>query len=923
MSTPILATKLYVPPPQSRVVLRPRLTERLVEGLHRRLTLISAPAGFGKTTLLSDWLAGCERPAAWLSLDEGDGDPTRFLAYLVAALQTIAPNIAEGVLGALQSPQPPPTESILTALLNEITTIPDQIVLVLDDYHAVDARAVDDALTFLLEHLPPRMHLIIATREDPQLPLARLRARGQLTELRATDLRFTPEEAAEFLKEVMGLSLSTKDIAALEDRTEGWIAGLQLAALSMRGREDVAGFIRAFAGDNRYVVDYLVEEVLQRQPERVRSFLLQTSILERLSGPLCDAVTVQEGSNALLEALERGNLFVVPLDDRRHWFRYHHLFANVLQARAMEEQPDQVPTLHRRASEWYDQNGLPSDAIRHALAAEDFERAAGLIERAWPAMDRSYQSATWLGWAKALPDELVRVRPVLSAGYARELLDVGELEAAEARLRDAERWLDTTADMNERPDERPEVLSAGMSVAGMVVVDEEQFRSLPASIATARAAHAQALGDMSGAVKYARRALDLLPEGYYYERGVLAAYLGVAYWVSGDLEAARRSFADFMANMRMAGNILVAISGTFVLADIKMAQGRLQEAIRTYEQSLQLATAQGEPVLQGTADLYVGLSELQCEQGDLEAARQHLLTSEELGEHAALPELQYRSCVAMARIKETQGDLDGALELLDEAERQYISSPVSDVRPVAALKARLWIGQGRLTEALDWAREQGLSAHDDLSYLREFEHVTLARVLIARYKSERVEHSIHEAMELLERLLQAAEEGGRMGSVIEILMLQALAHEAQGDSSTALVPLERALTLAEPEGYVRIFVDEGTPMARLLYEALSQGVESDYIRRLLAAFPVAESEQTTSSQLRGRESELVEPLSARELEVLQLIAEGLTNQEVATRLYLSLHTVKVHTRNIFTKLAVKNRTQAVARGKALGILSQT
>jgi LuxR family maltose regulon positive regulatory protein len=838
-------------------------------------------------------------------------------------LQTIEADLGAGVQSLLQSPPPLPTESVLTTLLNEVTTLPDNFVLALDDYHVIDAEPIDDALAFLIDHLPPQMHLVIATREDPQLPLARLRAREQLTELRATDLRFTPEEAAEFLKEVMGLDLSTEDIAALENRTEGWIAGLQLAALSMQGRKDTAGFVQAFTGSHRFVLDYLVEEVLQQQPDRVRTFLLQTSILDRLSGPLCDAITGQEDSRGMLEALERGNLFVVPLDDERRWYRYHHLFANVLQARAMEEQPDQVPHLHRRASEWYEHNGLPADAIRHALAAEDFERAADLVEVTWRAMDRSYQSATWLGWAKALPDELVRVRPVLSADYGRALLDVGELEAAEARLRDAERWLDTTADMNQRPDERPEVPSAEMSVAGMVVVDEEQFRSLPASIATARAAHAQALGDVPGTVTYARRALDLLPGGYYYERGVLAALLGVAYWASGDLEAAHRSFADFMANMRMAGNILVAISGTFVLADIMMAQGRLHEAVRAYEQSLQLADEQSEPVLQGTADLYLGLSELQCEQGDLEAARQHLLTSKELGEHAALPELQYRSCVAEARIKEAEGDLDGALDLLYEAERQHISSPVSEVRPAAALKARVWVRQGRLTEALSWVHEQGLSVGDDLSYLREFEHVTLARVLIARYKSDRVERSIHEAMGLLERLLKAAEEGERAGSVIEILVLQALAHEAQGNIPPALAPLERALTLAEPEGYVRIFVDEGVPLARLLYEALSHGVEPAYTRRLLAAFPVAESEQTTSSQLRGPESALVEPLSARELEVLQLIAEGLTNQDVATRLYLSPHTVKVHTRNIFTKLAVKNRTQAVARGKALGILSQT
>src|SRR5215208_1553036 len=410
MSTSILATKLYIPQPQPRVVLRPRLIERLNEGLQRRQTLISAPAGFGKTTLLSEWVATLPRPAAWLSLDEGDNDPTRFLAYLVAALRTIAPDVGEGALGMLRSPQPPPTESVTTALLNEISTIPYDLVLVLDDYHVIDAEAVDEALAFVLEHMPPRMHLVMATREDPQLRLARLRARDQLTEVRAADLRFAPSEAAEFFDEVMGLELSAEEVVALEERTEGWIAGLQLAALSMRGREDVGGFIRAFAGDNRYIVDYLAEEVLQRQPERTRSFLLQTSILERLSGPLCDAVTGQEDGNALLETLERGNFFVVPLDDRRHWYRYHHLFAEVLSAHLMAEQPDLVATLHRRASEWYEQNGSAADAIRHALAAEDFERAADLVELAVPAMRRSRQEATLLGWLNVLPDELLHCR---------------------------------------------------------------------------------------------------------------------------------------------------------------------------------------------------------------------------------------------------------------------------------------------------------------------------------------------------------------------------------------------------------------------------------------------------------------------------------------------------------------------------------
>ena len=903
MSTPILTTKLYIPPPQPRVVLRPHLIERLNEALRRKLTLISAPAGFGKTTLLGEWVAGCERAAAWLSLDGGDNDTTRFLAYVVAALQTIAENIGEeGVLGVLGSPQPPPTESVLTSLLNEIATIEDDFVLVLDDYHVIDATPVDDALTFLLDHLPPRMHLVIATREDPHLPLARLRVRGQLTELRAADLRFTPSEAAEFLNQIMGLNLSAEDIAALETRTEGWIAGLQLAALSMRGREDIPGFIRAFAGDNRYIVDYLVEEVLGRQPERIRSFLLQTSILDRLSGPLCDAVTAQEECSVLLETLERGNLFVVPLDDKRHWFRYHHLFADVLRAHLMAEQPDLVSTLHRRASEWYEQNALQADAIRHALAAEDFERAAYLVELAVPEMRKTRQEATLLGWLEALPDELIRFRPVLSVHYAGTLLQSGRLDGVEVRLRDAERWLDMTVETGER-----------------IVVDEEDFRRLPGSLAMYRAGIALVLGDVPETVKYARLALDLATEEDHLGRGAAAALLGLASWTSGDLEAAHRSYADGMTHLQNAGYISDAVGGALALAEIRIAQGRLREAMSTYEHALQLAAEHGDSVMRGTADMYVGMSGLYYERDDLQAATQHLLRSKEQGEHTGFPQNSYRWRVAMARILEARRDPDGALELLHEAERLYVSDFFPNVRPIAASKARVWVKQGRLGEAQGWARELGLSAHGDLSYLREFEHITLARVLLVRYKSDREERSIHDAMGLLERLLQAAEGGGRMGSVSEILVLQALAHEAQGDIPSALVPLERALALAEPEGYVRVFVDQGMPMAQLLSEAATRGIAPDYTARLLAAFEAQEQKSAVAPRMLPAQA-LVEPLSQRELEVLRLIAQGLSNREISERLFLALITVKGHNRNIFRKLQVRRRTEAVACARELGLL---
>jgi len=937
MSTPILATKLYIPPPRSKIVLRPRLIERLNEGLSagRKLTLISASAGFGKTTLVSQWIAGCGRPVAWLSLDEGDGDPTRFLTYLIAALQTIAPDLGGGLLAVIQSPQPPPIESILIALLNEITTMPDHFVLVLDDYHLVDAKPVDHALTFLLEHLPPRMHLVIATREDPHLPLARLRARGQLTELRLADLRFTPAEAAEFLNQAMSLQLSAEDIAALEVRTEGWIAGLQLAAISMQGRSDTASFIQSFSGSHRFVLDYLVEEVLQRQSESIRNFLLRTSILDRLCGPLCEAVlepaspSGQEiAGQEILEYLEHANLFIVPLDNERRWYRYHHLFADVLRMHLMSEQPEQASSLHQRASVWYEQNGMPPDAIRHALAAEDFERAAVLIELAVPEMRRNRQGATVteLGWLKALPDELVHFRPVLCVDYAYALFGGGELEGVEARLREAERWLDTADPVDPTAD-----------TMGMVVVDEEEFRRLPAMIALLRAAQALARGDMPEAVKNARRVLDLAPGDAHLMLGGAASVLGLAAWASGDLETARRMTADGMANVHKAGYISSAIGSAIVLADVQIALGHLREAMTTYEQALQWATPPEAPIQRGAADMYVGMSALQREHNDLETAMQHLLTSQALGELAGLQQNPYRWCAAMARIREARGDLDGALELLDQAERLYDANFSPNVCPIATRKTRVWVAQGRLSEALGWAREQGLSVENELSYLHEFDAITLARLLLARYQSDRADGSISGVMGLLERLLQAAEEGGRQGSVIEILVLQALTYYAQGDLPAALKPLQKALTLAEPEGYVRMFLDEGEPM-RLLISDFRLQIEKQprgdghnlfgYIDKLLAAFaqPAAlqQSKIGNPTSLRSGDyslkSKMLDPLSQRELKILQLIAQGLSNREIGERLFLALDTVKGHNRKLFDKLQVQSRTEAVARARELGLL---
>jgi LuxR family transcriptional regulator, maltose regulon positive regulatory protein len=735
-----------------------------------------------------------------------------------------------------------------------------------------------------------------------------MRARGELAEIRAAELRFTADEAASYLNELMGLQLAAQDVAALEGRTEGWIAALQLAALSMQGRDDVAGFIAGFAGDDRYVVDYLAEEVLARQPDRIQAFLLQTSILGRLSGPLCDAVTGHGGGKAMLEALDRGNLFLVSLDDRRRWYRYHHLFADVLQARLLDEQPGQVPGLHRRASEWYEQNGERSEAVRHALAAGDFDRAAGLVELALLALRRTRQEARLRGWLEVLPDEVVRVRPVLSAYFAGVLLISGELEGVEGRLRDAERWLEPATGGGAEPPIPP---------AEMIVADEEEYRRLPAVIETYRAGQALVLGDAPGTVRHAQRAIELALADDHLGRASAAGLLGLVYWGSGDLEAGHRAYSACVEGLRRAGFVADILGCSIALADIRSTQGRLGEALRTFEQALQLAAEQGGgSVLRGTADMYVGMSEIACQRDDLHAARQLLRRSQELGEHAGLPQNRYRWRVAMARIREAEGDLRGALGLLDEAERLYVSDFFPNVRPVPAVRARILIAQGSLGEARGWAREQGLSVDDDLSYLREFEHITLARLLLARDQGEPAEPSLREATRLLERLLPAAEAGGRTGRVIEILVLRALAHQGLGDIPAALGVLDRAVTLAEPEGYVRVFADEGPPMAALLRAAAKPGPRRDYVRRLLAAASGTEHDSPI-------EQALIEPLSERELDVLRLLGSELDGPAIARELMVSLNTMRTHTKNIYAKLAVTNRRAAVRRAAELNLLPRT
>jgi LuxR family transcriptional regulator, maltose regulon positive regulatory protein len=917
---PLLTTKLHAPRRRRGLVARPRLIERLSRGDEAALTLVSAPAGFGKTTVLTDWLsvaATAGRSVAWLSLDARDDDPALFWAYLVAAVRTAVPDVGAGALALLSSPQSS-AEAVVASLVNDLDVVPEELVLVLDDYHVIESAEVHEGMAFLLEHLPAQVHLVIAGRADPPLPLARLRGRGELAELRAADLRFTPGEAAEYLTDVMGLALSAGEVATLDTRTEGWIAALQLAALSMQGRTDVTAFLSDFAGDDRYIVDYLVEEVLQRQPERIRSFLLQTSILGRLSGPLCDAVTGRHDGRETLEALDRANLFLIPLDDRRRWYRYHPLFADVLQAHLLNEQPDAVADMHRRATDWHEATGERAEAVHHALAGGDDARAAELIELMLPTLQQARQEATLRRWLAALPTEVLRVRPVLSIGYAAALMVSGLTDGVEEHLRDAERWVTRTPGNGQDSRARS---------AEMVVVDEDAFHRVPSAICLYRAGQALLSGDPAGTIRHARAALDRAgPDDDHLSRGPAAGLLGLAYWGTGDLDAGYRWYAEAAAHLERAGHLSDVAGCTIALADIRLAQGRLGEARRTLERALCLVTPEKGPPLRGAADMHVGIAGVLIERGELDAARGHLATSRELGEHAGLPQTPYRSRVAMARLAEAEGDVDGALALLEDAERRYAADYFPEVRPVPALRARLLARHGRWSDALAWAAEQGLSADDDLAYLREFGHLTLARALVARFTADGDDRSIAEARRLLDRLLSAAEQGGRTGNVLDVLVVLALAESARGQTA-ALAALRRALALAEPGGYVRIFLDEGAPVIDLLEAAAASGSEASYARRLLAAHgSAAGSSAIPRPRVDGapaREPEgLAEPLSARELDVLRLLGTDLDGPDIARRLFVSLNTVRTHTKSIYAKLGVNNRRGAVRRAQELDLTAR-
>ena len=901
----LLESKYRVPTRRPNAVARPRLAERLSAASQSELTVLSAPAGFGKTTALTEWLATVPAEAsfiAWLSLDHRDNDPALFWTYVVTAMQTATDGVGEGASQMLASSSPP-TEAALAALLNDLGKLPKDLLLVLDDYHLIEAPEVHDGMAFILEQQPPQLHLAVATRADPPLALARMRARGQLFEVRAADLRFTAEESEAYLNGPMGLGLSEGDVAALGGRTEGWIAALQLAALSMQGREDVSAFIAGFAGDDRYIVDYLVEEVLVRQRADVRDFLLTTSVLERLTGPLCDAVTGRAGGTAALVALERANLVLVSLDDRRQWYRYHHLFADVLRAHLLEELGDEVAELHRRASAWFEASGDTSQAISHALEGDDWARAADLMELVMPVIRRERREAEFARWVRALPDEVVRVRPVLGIAFVGALARVWDFTAVRERLADIERSVRSE-----------DGTWAEQPPPGLVVVDEDGYRSLPASIEMYRAALALARSDLDGTLAHAREALSLTPPDDDVTRAAAGALAGLASWSTGDLAGAHAAYTQTVAGLAGVGLLADVLGCCITLGDIRRTQGQLGDAMRNYQWALDLAgTKPGGVPLQGTADMHVAIAEVLLERDDLAAAAEHLAISERLGEHNGLAQNPYRWRVVTARLREAEGDLDVALELLDEAVRVYAGDYSPNVRPVPAVRARLRLRRGELGHAGAWARDQQLCAGDELSYLREYEHLTLARLLLARYHAERDDTALDEALSLLGRLLPAAVEGERGGSVIEVLVLQALAHHARRDLPAALGALKRAVTLAEPEGYVRVFADEGPPMAGLLKTLTERESARGYVRRVLSAVIGTEHRPADATAL-------VEPLSARELDVLRLLGTDLSGPDIARELFVSLNTLRTHTKNIYSKLDVTSRRAAVRQAHDLKLL---
>jgi LuxR family transcriptional regulator, maltose regulon positive regulatory protein len=911
----LLSTKLHVPASRPGFVVRSRLVAQLDAGLARTLTLTCAPAGFGKTALLADWGHRSSRSLAWVALDNGDNDPVRFWRHIVAALDPVRPGIAERIGPMLGPPAPFSFDGLVGALINELESQPaeDQAVLVLDDYHLIESPAVHGSLTFLLEHLPSRVHLVLSTRADPPLPLARLRAAGELVELRAADLRFTSEEAASLLRSVLGpgLPLTNESLAALDARTEGWAAGLQLVALSLRGQSDVEGFIASFSGSHRYVLDYLTEEVLERQSSDLRSFLLETSVLERLSGELCDALTGRADGQAMLEEIERANLFLVPLDDERAWWRYHHLFADLLRVRVGRERPDRLQELHRSAAGWYEQHGFAEDAVHHAAAARDTGWAARIVEHNAEALIQRSREGTLRRWLTALPAEVVASRPRLLWARSMAALFAGDLRAVEGALDAAERAFAGGADEFLEP-------SAGTSASSSA--------DMPATIALVRANLAEFRGDAEEALMFGHQAVAHFGKGEHLLGESSRLSLGRAERLSGRLDDAERTFTRIIDQPQATAPTSLVVWAFHYLGQVRQAQGDLSGAADVYRRAHTFTPTSGKLALPTAAVAYLGLAEVAYQRGDLADALDHSTQAIALCREIANAMLMALGLTTLAWIRQAQGDPAGAQETMSQAMDVELGPEVVDlVNPVPARRARLLLAQGDIEAAAAWTATRELSATDEPGYPWEPAYLILARVL-------RAQDQPAEALGLLERLRAEAAKQGRTGTLIEIQALTALALADRGDEPGAVGLLTETLALARPQGYVRIFADEGPAMGVLLARLLAtqripkieREVPAEYVGRLVAAIEPDIERPAGTSPNRPRSvtaTGLVEGLSEREMEVLELLAAGKANREIADELYVTLHTVKKHITHILGKLGAANRTEAAARARELGLLS--
>ncbi len=871
---PILETKLYVPQPRPDLVQRSDLIERLDKGINHKLTLICAPAGFGKTTFVSEWISRSEMPVAWISLDKGDNDPRQFFHYLITALKNFDASIGQPVLTMLQSPQPPPVESVMTNLIKEIANISYDFVLVLDDYHSIDAKQVHNIIEFLLDHLPDQMHLVMTTRVDPPLPIARLRVRNQLTEFRASDLCFSLDEATDFLNKLMNLGLSNDEISILESRTEGWIAGLQLAALSMQGREDIPTFIRTFAGDDRHIVDYLAEEVLNLQPEPVQNFLLQTSILDRLSAPLCDFVTDNNGSQKILDELERTNLFIVPLDNKRHWYRYHHLFADLLRQRLQQSTATSTgdesrgeAELHIRASVWYENNGLEIEAFHHAAAANDVEHAMRLIEGEGMPLYFRGGAVPILNWLASLPTTVLDAMPLLWVTYASAILMIGQVIGVEQKVQAAEAALQDI----EPDDKTQDLVGRIASIRATLAVTQHQVETI---------------------ISQSRRALKYLHPDNLPVRTAINWMLGYAYQLQGDRAAASQAYTEAIPICLEIGHTVIGMMATIGLGELQEKDNQLSVATQTYRRALQLV---GDAPPPPVCEAYLGLARVFYEWNDLDAALQHYQKSVQLARQIENTDRLVACEVFLARLKLTRGDAAGATSVLAKAgqlARQH--NFVFQIPEIAAAQVLTLLHQGNLAAAADLAQTQKLP-------------VSQARVHLAQEDSSA-------ALAALEPMRRQVEAKGWKDEQLKVMVLQAVALHAHGEKDKAAQLLGEALGLAEPGGFIRIFLDEGPPIAELLEKILDTKVDAPrvYVKKLLSAFRMGKRIKTDNG--------LVEHLSERELEVLRLLAGGLSNKKIMDELFLSLSTVKTHIRNIYSKLNVHSRTEVIVKSNKLELL---